>query len=161
MEIKVEELIAEAWVNRDSDQYGRTDDVDDATLMLKLVDVLLLQKWEKISPSEGPPTAPCPYCGQPLRTSSAKQCRFCRRDWHDPDNVKNTESLHGLGRFPYGILYGMSRVIGVICLATCAMLAIDAFQKGRLAGRWLVCLGLFIGGIIMFFVGSLLEGAGE
>lgn len=32
-------------------------------------------------------TKPCPYCGEPLRTSLAKQCRFCRRDWHDPENV--------------------------------------------------------------------------
>jgi hypothetical protein len=30
---------------------------------------------------------PCPYCGEPLRTSLAKQCRYCRRDWHDPKNV--------------------------------------------------------------------------
>jgi hypothetical protein len=26
---------------------------------------------------------PCPYCGQLLRTSRAKQCRKCGRDWHD------------------------------------------------------------------------------
>jgi hypothetical protein len=31
-------------------------------------------------------TAPCPYCGKPLRTSMARQCRFRRRDWHDPNN---------------------------------------------------------------------------
>jgi hypothetical protein len=36
------------------------------------------------------------------------------------------------------------------------MLAFDAFQTGRLAGQWLVCLGLFIGGIIIIFVGELL-----
>jgi hypothetical protein len=28
--------------------------------------------------------ASCPYCGEALRTSLAKQCRFCKRDWHDP-----------------------------------------------------------------------------
>src|SRR5579883_2432066 len=32
-------------------------------------------------------TIPCPYCGKPLRTPLAKQCRFCLRDWHDPHNV--------------------------------------------------------------------------
>jgi hypothetical protein len=31
---------------------------------------------------------PCPYCGQELRSSEAKQCRHCKRDWHDPDNIK-------------------------------------------------------------------------
>jgi hypothetical protein len=30
---------------------------------------------------------PCPYCGSPLRTSMAKRCRYCRRDWHGPENV--------------------------------------------------------------------------
>jgi hypothetical protein len=25
---------------------------------------------------------PCPYCGKPLRTSLAKQCRYCLKDWH-------------------------------------------------------------------------------
>lgn len=24
----------------------------------------------------------CPHCGKPLRTPRAKQCRFCRADWH-------------------------------------------------------------------------------
>ena len=32
-------------------------------------------------------TAPCPYCRMPLRTSLAKQCRHCLRDWHDANNV--------------------------------------------------------------------------
>jgi hypothetical protein len=31
---------------------------------------------------ERSPTAPCPHCGRPLRTPRARQCRFCRRDWH-------------------------------------------------------------------------------
>lgn len=29
-------------------------------------------------------TADCPYCGQELRTLTAKQCRHCKMDWHDP-----------------------------------------------------------------------------
>jgi hypothetical protein len=24
----------------------------------------------------------CPHCGMPLRTSKARQCRFCGKDWH-------------------------------------------------------------------------------
>lgn len=30
---------------------------------------------------------PCPFCGEELRTKDARQCRHCKRDWHDPDNV--------------------------------------------------------------------------
>lgn len=26
--------------------------------------------------------APCPYCGNGLRTANAKQCRHCHKDWH-------------------------------------------------------------------------------
>jgi len=33
-------------------------------------------------PQPAKETRPCPYCGQPLRTSLARQCRFCGRDWH-------------------------------------------------------------------------------
>jgi|SRR5688500_15578369 len=31
---------------------------------------------------------PCPFCSQPLRTSEAEQCRFCKRDWHDENDLK-------------------------------------------------------------------------
>jgi hypothetical protein len=33
------------------------------------------------------PPAPCPYCGEQMRTPRAQQCRFCGMDWHDPNNV--------------------------------------------------------------------------
>lgn len=49
--------------------------------------------WAKLWVSHnGRPTpavelTPCPFCAMPLRTSLAKQCRFCSRDWHNEDNV--------------------------------------------------------------------------
>ena len=33
------------------------------------------------------PLVPCPHCGKPLRSAQAKQCRFCKLDWHDPHRV--------------------------------------------------------------------------
>lgn len=33
----------------------------------------------------------CPYCSKPLRSSLAKQCRFCKLDWHNPDNITSLE----------------------------------------------------------------------
>ena len=33
-------------------------------------------------------TAPCPYCGKPLKTALAKQCQHCNMDWHDPKHPK-------------------------------------------------------------------------
>ena len=50
-------------------------------------------EWAKLwvhhrgKPNPAKETRPCPYCGQLLRTSLAKQCRFCWHDWHDEDNV--------------------------------------------------------------------------
>jgi hypothetical protein len=38
-------------------------------------------------PNAAEATTPCPHCGSPLRTSLAKQCRFCLQDWHDPNVV--------------------------------------------------------------------------
>ena len=33
-------------------------------------------------------TIPCPFCGELLRTEKAKQCRFCKRHWHDENDMK-------------------------------------------------------------------------
>ena len=50
--------------------------------------------WAKIwvhhkgSPDAIGTTAPCPFCGKPLVTALAKQCRYCLMDWHDPQNPK-------------------------------------------------------------------------
>lgn len=35
--------------------------------------------------------SPCPYCGKGLRTVYAKQCRHCRRDWHDPEHLRSLD----------------------------------------------------------------------
>ena len=37
-------------------------------------------------------TAPCPYCGKPLKTALARQCPHCNMDWHDPDYPKRLGS---------------------------------------------------------------------
>ena len=34
------------------------------------------------------PETPCPFCGEPLRTAKSRQCRHCKRDWHDPKNLR-------------------------------------------------------------------------
>ncbi len=33
-------------------------------------------------------TTPCPYCGKPLRSARARQCRHCLTDWHDPSHLQ-------------------------------------------------------------------------
>ena len=46
----------------------------------ELYDTAPAAKFEK-------PTAGCPHCGEPLRTPTARYCRFCKMDWRDPNNV--------------------------------------------------------------------------
>jgi hypothetical protein len=38
-------------------------------------------------------TAPCPYCGKPLKTALAKQCPHCNMDWHNPDKPKRLGAI--------------------------------------------------------------------
>lgn len=33
-------------------------------------------------------SARCPYCGEFLRSPAAKQCRYCKRDWHPASHHK-------------------------------------------------------------------------
>ncbi len=35
-----------------------------------------------------PKSFACPYCSKPIRSKFAKQCRQCKRDWHDKNNLK-------------------------------------------------------------------------
>jgi hypothetical protein len=54
--------------------------------------------WAKLwvqhggSPSAVEMTVPCPYCGKPLITALARQCRYCLMDWHDPQNPRKLGS---------------------------------------------------------------------
>jgi hypothetical protein len=50
----------------------------------------------------GPPTPPCPYCGAPLVTDKAKQCRRCFADFHDPDHVVYRKGLAHVDRVRSG-----------------------------------------------------------
>ncbi len=40
------------------------------------------------------PAVPCPYCGETLRTAIARQCRFCKMDWHDAQNIHRRNTDH-------------------------------------------------------------------
>jgi hypothetical protein len=37
----------------------------------------------KLREGPKPPSIPCPYCGEMLRTGLAKQCFKCGADWHN------------------------------------------------------------------------------
>ena len=52
---------------------------------------LWVQHNGRPKPSKLP--TPCPYCEKPLRTSLAKQCRYCLRDWHDEENVVHLDRV--------------------------------------------------------------------
>ena len=53
-----------------------------------------IKQGELLFDEEAPqPSVPCPYCGKPLRTALAKQCRHCLMDWHDPVNTLKLPDL--------------------------------------------------------------------
>jgi len=64
-----------------------------ATKELRLITKCKIS-WAKLwvlhagRPHPADPVAPCPYCGKPLVTAKARQCRYCLMDWHDPNNLK-------------------------------------------------------------------------
>ena len=62
------------------------------------------EEWRKQNPLPEPATTspavprrpvpgpvPCPYCGELLRTGFARQCRHCKLDWHDPENLRRLD----------------------------------------------------------------------
>jgi hypothetical protein len=53
---------------------------------LNFAHLWVAHRGRPIAPEGDSPT-PCPYCGKPLQTALAKQCRHCRRDWHDPTKL--------------------------------------------------------------------------
>jgi hypothetical protein len=59
----------------------------DEMQMKHVVDSREITLYNKIALRRKNTGAPCPYCGEPLRTAFAKQCRHCGVDWHDPENV--------------------------------------------------------------------------
>lgn len=71
----------------DSEETTAVEDASAQCLNPASVAERFAQRFRSADPSnEG--ASPCPYCGRPLRTTLSKQCRFCRRDWHDPLNVR-------------------------------------------------------------------------
>jgi len=73
-----------------SQAMGRRGDRPFDILTLQLPSGALQEIYFDISAFfgvDGAPGPPCPYCGEPLRTGLARQCRFCGTDWHDPDHI--------------------------------------------------------------------------
>lgn len=65
---------------------GRPNTFLDTMRMVHLVETREITLYNLVDHSK-PAPVPCPYCGELLRTATAKQCRTCGMDWHDPANV--------------------------------------------------------------------------
>jgi hypothetical protein len=78
---------------------GADDTILDQMTMRHLVDGRELTLYNKVilkpASDERAGKAPCPYCGELLRTAFARQCRHCGMDWHDPDKVVNRRASSG------------------------------------------------------------------
>ena len=77
------ELVSQALI--DSDPVTMLD----MMIMRHVVNAREITLYNRVNNPmlEKEPGPPCPYCGAPLRTPKAKQCRICGTDWHDPANI--------------------------------------------------------------------------
>lgn len=77
----------EPFKSRLMDLINKHDRIDRIEILKELreasgCEFWMAKSWVSHKTFKLPEPTPCPNCGQPLRTARAKQCRFCRSDWH-------------------------------------------------------------------------------